>query len=296
MAVGTGIPAGPTAEMTRNSRPMSCAVGPAGIPVPTAIRHCPDPAVTGAPFYVMDFVEGFILNQEDDVEARFDRAARGPLADDLVDTLAAIHALDPDEIGLGDLSRKEGYIGRQLKRWYAQYCSARDGLGGPDVAAVDRVHDRLVARIPEQGRAGVVHGDYRLDNTMIGADGRVAAVLDWELCTLGDTMADLGGLLVYWTEAGEESPLARSATSAAGFPDRAAVAARYAETSGRSVDQLDFYVAFAYWKLACILEGVYTRYVAGAMGRDGFDFSGYPVVIGQLAEAAAEAAGRLGPA
>jgi aminoglycoside phosphotransferase (APT) family kinase protein len=283
----------PTAhDMSREHRIIS-AMGPAGIPVPPALGYCADPEVTGAPFYVMGFVEGHILRTEPDVEGVFDLDARRRMSEDLVDTLAAIHALDPDAIGLGDLSRKEGYIARQLKRWYGQYQAARDDQGGPDVADLDEVHRHLVSRIPEQGRAGVVHGDYRLDNTMIGADAKVAAVLDWELCTLGDTMADIGQLLVYWTDPGETSSLQQSVTAAPGFLRRDEVAARYAQVSGHSVDQLDFYVAFGYWKLACILEGVYTRYLGGAMGSDGFDFHEYPTMIRHLGTQARAAAERL---
>jgi aminoglycoside phosphotransferase (APT) family kinase protein len=283
----------PTAhDMAREHRIIS-AVGPAGIPVPDALGLCTDPTVTGAPFYVMDFVDGYVLTSEAQLEGRFDPGDRRRLSDNLVDTLAAIHALDPDAVGLGDLGRHEGYIARQLRRWYGQYRSCRDEQDGPDVPDIDRVHDRLAARIPEQGRAGIVHGDYRLDNTIVGPDARVVAVLDWELCTLGDTMADVGQLLVYWTEPGETSALAQSATTAPGFATRRQLAARYAERSGRSIDELDFYVAFAYWKLACILEGVYTRYVAGAMGSDGFDYHGYPAMIRHLASEGLTAAERL---
>jgi aminoglycoside phosphotransferase (APT) family kinase protein len=283
----------PTAHDMGREHRIIAAVGPAGVPVATALGYCEDPTVTGAPFYVMDFVDGHILRSEADAEATFDLAGRRRLSEDLVDTLAAIHALDPDEVGLGDLARKEGYIARQLKRWYAQYVASRDDQGGPDVTEVDAVHDHLVTRIPDQGRAGIVHGDYRLDNTIIGDDASVVAVLDWELCTLGDTMADVGQLLVYWTDPGESSALAQSATTAAGFPTRQELADRYAEVSGRSVAELDFYVAFAYWKLACILEGVYTRYLGGAMGRDGFDFHAYPSMIRQLGAQARAAAERL---
>jgi len=283
----------PTAhDMGREHRIIS-ALRPAGVPVPETFGYCDDAAVTGSPFYVMDFVDGHILRDEREAEAAFDRAGRQRVSAALVDTLVTLHQVDPDAVGLGDLARKEGYIARQLKRWYGQYQRSRNELGGPDVPDVDAVHDRLVARIPEQGPAGVVHGDYRLDNTVVGADGAVAAILDWELCTLGDVLADVGQLLVYWTEPGEESALQHAATAAEGFYTRQEVAERYAAASGRSLEQLDFYVAFAYWKLACILEGVYTRYVAGAMGRDGFDYSGYPDSIRLLGAQARAAAERL---
>jgi aminoglycoside phosphotransferase (APT) family kinase protein len=284
----------PTAhDMGREHRIIS-AVGPAGIPAPEAIGYCGDPAVTGAPFYVMSFVEGRVLRDESEAEAYFGPAARRQIGEHLVAVLAALHAIDPDDVGLGDLSRKEGYIARQLKRWYGQYQAVRDTQGGPDVAEIDEVHAALVERIPPQGRASIVHGDYRLDNTVIGPDAGVAAVLDWELCTLGDPLADLGQLIVYWTEPGEVSPIRQSGTSAPGFLSRAELATGYAEASGRPLDELDFYVAFAYWKLACILEGVYTRYAAGALGDDDAEYLSYPETIRQLGERAATVVQRLG--
>ncbi len=166
-------------------------------------------------------------------------------------------------MGLSDLGRHEGYIARQLKRWYGQWQQSKTR----ELPAIDELHEVLGARIPEQGPACIVHGDYRLDNTMVNADGRVVAVLDWEICTLGDPLADVGLLMVYWTGPTDEpSAWTGSASTAPGFPDRAAVLQRYAEAAGRPVESIDFYVAFASWKLACILEGVYARYLAGALG------------------------------
>ncbi|MGA0206090.1 MAG: phosphotransferase family protein, partial [Ilumatobacteraceae bacterium] len=165
---------------------------------------------------------------------------------------------------LADLGRHEGYIARQLKRWYGQWNTQKTR----DLPAVDRVHDALLERIPEQGPATLVHGDYRLDNCMVDPSGDVIAVLDWEICTLGDPMADLGLLMVYWTGPGDAaSAWTGQACTAPGFLDRADLAERYTEVSGRDTSQLDFYVAFAYWKLACILEGVYARYLGGALGQ-----------------------------
>lgn len=272
-------------DMGREHRVIA-ALGPAGVPVPPALGLCVDEAVNGAPFYVMGFVDGWILRNAEEAAAALDPASRRVAAGSLVSTLAQLHAVDPDAVGLGDLGRREGYIARQLKRWYAQYQASRDQGGGPSVEAVDRVHDRLLTGIPDQGPAAVVHGDYRLDNTVIGRDLRVAAVLDWELCTLGDPLADVGALLAYWTEPGEPSPLGASPTAAGGFPTRAEVADMYGTASGRDLSQLGYYVAFAYWKLACILEGVYVRYANGAMGDTGFDFSFYPAAITGLADRA----------
>jgi aminoglycoside phosphotransferase (APT) family kinase protein len=279
-------------DMSREHR-LIAAMGPAGVPVPDALGLCTDEAVNGAPFYVMNFVAGHVVHDAEEAEALFDLDGRRRVSESLVDTLASIHALDPDAIGLGDLARKEGYIARQLKRWYGQYQASRDQAGGPDVPTIDEVHAALIETIPDQGPAGVVHGDYRLDNTMVGDDGQVVAVLDWELCTLGDVLADVGQLLAYWAEPGEVSPLAHSGTQAPGFFSRAEVVERYAKVSGRDLGQLDYYVAFAYWKLACILEGVYVRYAAGSMGQTDFDYSIYPDSIAALGQAALDAVGRL---
>ncbi|MGH9055939.1 MAG: phosphotransferase family protein [Acidimicrobiales bacterium] len=283
----------PTAhDMTREYRIIS-AVGPAGVPAPPALGLCTDESVNGAPFYVMGFVDGVIARTQQDVERALSEPARRRSGLALVDTLATIHSVDPDAVGLGDLGRKDGYIARQLRRWYANYQAARDSRHGEELADVDEVHDSLSARIPEQGPAAIVHGDYRMDNCIVSPAGDMLAVLDWEICTLGDPLADLGQLLVYWPEPGERSALGQSATTAAGFPSRAEVTARYAEVTGRDLGRLDFYVSFAYWKLACILEGVYTRYVLGAMGDDGFDFSVYPDSIAWLAAQARSTAEAL---
>lgn len=286
----------PTAhDMEREHRIIS-AMAPAGIPVPPALGLCLDPEVNGAPFYVMGFVEGVIARNDADVEAWFDEPARRRAGMALIDTLVDIHRADPDQIGLGELGRKEGYIARQLKRWNANYLAANQARGGQPIQVMQEVHDRLAAGIPEQGRASVVHGDYRLDNCILTPDGsRVTAVLDWELCTLGDPLADLGQLLVYWPEPGEFSALNQTATTMPGFARRSDLVARYAERSGRELPQLNFYVAFAYWKLACILEGVYARYVGGAMGDDGHDPGYYPQSIAWLTDRAAEALDEEGP-
>jgi len=156
------------------------------------------------------------------------------------------------------------------------------------------VHDTLAARIPEQGAAAIVHGDYRLDNCMVDDDGNVVAVLDWEICTLGDPLADVGLLMVYWNEPGDAPALTTAPTTAPGFSTRADLLERYGARSGRDLSDLDFYIAFAYWKLACILEGVYSRYLHGAMGENkaaGFEYFSKQVTA--LAEGARDAADRL---
>ena len=272
-------------DMAREHRVIA-AVGRTGVPVPPALGLCTDEAVNGAPFYVMGFVDGYVLRDRDAAEAVLSVAARRTASESLVDTMAAIHAVDLTAAGLHDLGRHEGYIARQLKRWYGQWNQQQTR----PLPAVDRVHDELSRRIPEQGPASIVHGDYRLDNTMVGADGRVVAVLDWEICTLGDPLADLGLLQVYWTGP-NDAPSAwnGSACSAAGFFDRPQLAERYAAVSGRDISQLPFYVSFAYWKLACILEGVYARYLGGALGvRDAAELEPFKLQV-EGAAAMAEA-------
>jgi len=280
----------PTAhDMSREHR-IIAALGPTPVPVPEAIGLCTDPAVNDAPFYVMTFVDGTVIRDTPTAEKVLDIGQRGRCGESIVDTLAAIHAVDVDAVGLGDLARKEGYIERQLKRWYGQFRQSTVETGR-SVPAVDEMHEFLLARIPEQGPATIVHGDYRLDNCMIAADGSVAAVLDWEICTLGDPLADVGLLMVYWADADDTySALGAAPTTLAGFPTRAELRARYAKESGRDVSDLDFYIAFGYWKLACILEGVYTRYAAGAGGGDRSAFEGFTEQVALLADASRTAA------
>ncbi len=261
------------------------------VPVPPVVGICEDDAVNGAPFYVMDFVEGPILRSMAEAELFPEPSERQAIGERVVDTLVAIHAVVPDEVGLGELGRKQDYVARQLHRWYGQWEKSKTR----ELAAVDEVHQRLSARIPEQGPAAIVHGDYRLDNMILAPSGEVAAVVDWELCTLGDPLADVGLLMVYWSEPGDELiPLFEPATMAPGFPSRDQLKQRYGERSGRELAGLDFYVALGYWKLAIILEGVFARYAAGQYGRSDEGFEQFGKVVERLAEAAAEAERRLG--
>ena len=270
-------------DMGREHRVISGLAG-TGVPVPEALGFCDDVEVNGAPFYVMAFVDGHVLRDATASAAALDETARANASRSLVDTMAAIHAVDLDAAGLADLGRHEGYIARQLKRWYGQWNAGKTR----ELGAVDRVHDALAAQVPEQGPATIVHGDYRLDNCMVSGTGEVVAVLDWEICTLGDPLADVGLLQVYWTGPGDaDSAWTGSATTPAGFWDRAQLAERYAQVSGRDLSQLGYYVAFAYWKLACILEGVYSRYLGGALGeRDPAELEPFKLQV----EAAASAA------
>jgi aminoglycoside phosphotransferase (APT) family kinase protein len=276
-------------DVAREHRIVS-ALAPTPVPVPPVVGLCTDDTVIGAPFYVMDHVDGLVAREVDDGRSLAD-AARRRAGDALVDVLAEIHDVDVDAVGLGDLGRREAYVARQLRRWQRQWEATRDG----DVPAVDALHQRLAGAVPEQGPATIVHGDYRLDNCILGPAGEVQAVLDWELCTLGDPLADVGLMLVYWVEPGDGITTGLpTSTTLPGFPSRAQLAARYAERTGRDVDGLTYYVALGYWKLACILQGVLVRYREGAMGDQG-DAGRFSEQVGALADAGHAALDGEGP-
>ena len=262
------------------------------VPVAPALGFCDDPAVNGAPFYVMGFVDGHVLRDSASSTKVLSRDARRRASESLVDTMAAIHQVDLVTAGLDTLGKHEDYIARQLRRWYGQWNSQKTR----ELTTVDEVHDELLRRIPVQGPATIVHGDYRLDNCMVDADGNVVAVLDWEICTLGDPLADLGLLMVYWTGPNDEaSAWTGSATTVPGFMERAELADRYGAQTGADLTHLDYYVAFAYWKLACILEGVYARYLGGALGqRNADDLLPFKMQVDGAAAKAADAIGRAG--
>ena len=279
----------PTAhDMVREHRLMS-SLAPSGIPVPKTIGLCTDETVNDRPFFVMEFVEGNIVRDAPEAEQAFDIATRGGVGDHMAETLSALHDVDPESVGLGDLGRHEGYIERQLKRWSEQFANMRvDGVDHGGV--VERVGQELARRVPAQQRTSIVHGDYRMDNVVLNDQGAVRAILDWELCTLGDPLADLGLLLDYWTDAGDAmSVLGHSPTTAPGFATRAQVLEHYGTVSDLDLSQIGYYCAFGYWKLACILQGVYARYVAGAGAGDQGSVEGFPVQIGRLFEMAAQA-------
>jgi len=284
-----GATLGSAHDMAREHRILA-GLANADVPTPRPLALCTDQSVTGADFYVMELVDGLVLRTEEEVSAAFDEGGRRRVGEALVDTLADLHAVDPDEAGLGELGRREGYAERQLKRWMRQWEASKTR----ELEAMEETHRLLSARVPEQRATTLVHGDYRLDNVIVTPAGEIAAILDWELCTLGDPLADVGQLLVYWAEDTDEVvPLTRAPTLAPGFPRRAELVERYAARSGRDVADLDFFVALAYWKLAAILEGVYARYSAGQYGEVSDEFRSFGKIVEQLADAALAAARRL---
>jgi aminoglycoside phosphotransferase (APT) family kinase protein len=247
-------------DMHREHRIMS-ALQPTAVPVPPVVGLCQDESVNGADFYVMEFVEGRIVFDRAAGEA-VDPTLRPVMSASVTDTLAALHSIDPDAVGLGDLGRKEDYCSRQLRRWKRQVDEGSDR----DMPLFQDLHARFVASIPAQQGAGIVHGDYRLDNCMMGHDGSVAAVLDWELCTLGDVLADVAGMAMWWGDRRAQGRLGDVPTSVEGFGTRLDMLERYGQHSGRDLSDLPWYVAFQHWRLAAISEGVRVRFAAGAMG------------------------------
>lgn len=274
-------------DMTREHRIMT-AVGTTPVPVPATLGLCADASVNDAAFYVMSYVEGAVLDNIDKAEL-LSMEHRRTAAFHLIDVLADLHGADIDAIGLGDLARREGYIERQLKRWRTQWENSKTR----ELPEIDEVVARLTAKVPAQQGVAIAHGDYRFGNCLTDvATGRIAAVLDWELCTLGDPLADLGYLGVYW--GGRRSVLVSNDPSGAeGFPTYDELVSRYSDRTGFDAAGIDYYVAFSYWRLAVISEGVYARFLHGAMGDQDLDLSQSKRSVEFLVESALEAVRRL---
>ncbi|WP_250027660.1 phosphotransferase family protein [Paractinoplanes maris] len=267
----------PTAhDMTREHRVLE-ALAKAGFPSPRPVLLCTDTDVIGAPFYLMEHVDGKIYRDIGELQALGPDAMRA-LSLSLVDTLADLHALDPAAIGLADFGRPEGFNQRQVSRWKKQLDASRSR----DVAGIEELHARLAVDIPAGGPGTVVHGDFRLDNVLIGEQLQVNAVLDWEMSTLGDPLSDVALMFVYaglpLNVAADGKPTAPLRVP--GHPSLAELGARYAERSRRDVSDLHWYVAFAAFKLAVILEGVHYRYVQGQTVGGGFETIG--TMVGPL--------------
>ncbi|MGH3758226.1 phosphotransferase family protein [Actinophytocola sp.] len=254
-------------DMDREVRLLTALAGSA-VPVPRVLANCRDVEVIGAPFYVMEFVDGIVVRTRHDAERLLSTTARARVAGELAAVLAGLHAVDPGELGLADIGPGVGFVPRQLRRWLRQWelgSGHRDDL--LDDSAVRSLHAELVRRVPAQERTSLIHGDYRLDNLVVGADGSVRAVLDWELSTLGDPFADVGLMLAYWTDHPDEVAAMESAPSSApGFPSRSELRSLYIQASGDDVRDIAFYLAFAFWRNAVLLSNVYARYLGGAYG------------------------------
>lgn len=265
-------------DMLREHRVMT-ALAAVDVPVPRTIYAEANPSVLGCPFYIMEFVDGLVVRSAEDARKLTpDQAARA--ADDLVVQLAHLHEVDYVRAGLADLGRPEGYLRRQIGRWRTQWHTSSTDT---DTAAVEKLADELAAAVPACSAASLVHGDYRLDNTILSvADpGQIAVIIDWEMATLGDPLTDVGLMLAYWT------PVAARLTGAApitsvnqGFPSARALSDRYASLTGRSLERLNFYLAFAYFKLGVIAQTINARYLQGLTL--GPDFDGPGEVVHEL--------------
>ena len=258
-------------DMAREHRVIT-ALAPTAVPVPRTLHLCTDAAVLGAPFYVMERVVGLHVTRDLPAGYADEPPQRRAVADGLVDVLADLHAVDPSDVGLDGFGRPEGFLTRQVRRWTTQWEATRD----QDRPGMDALAARLAETVPETGRTSVLHGDYRLDNCLLDPDepGRVRAVLDWEMSTLGDPLTDLGLMFVYWPEAGEErASMLSPVTTLPGFPSRREVAERYASRTGTDLSALPWYVGFAFFKFAAIVAGIVARSAAGAMA--GKDASGF---------------------
>jgi aminoglycoside phosphotransferase (APT) family kinase protein len=278
----------PTAhDMGREYRVLSALHGTA-VPVPRPVAICQDTEVIGAPFYLMEWVDGVVFRTNADARL-LSPAQAGQVCEDFAGMLATIHGLDVGAVGLDGFGKPEGYMARQLARWQRQW----DLSVTREMPGYAELVERLAAGLPAEGGPGspqaggsagtLVHGDFRIDNMLIkpGPEPRIAAVVDWEMSTLGDPLADLGLSLVYWTEAGEEDLLPHamgdSVTTAAGFLTRDQIAARYADLTGRDLSRLDYYMAFGCFKLAVVLEGIHARFLQHKTVGEGFEREGQAV-------------------
>ena len=264
----------PTAhDMAREHTVMGALAG-TEVPVPRMVHFCRDTAVLGQPFYVMERVEGHVCRAGLPAGYADTPTGRRTIGEGLVHVLASLHEVDPAAVGLSQFGRPDGYLARQVARWGKNWEATRiEGVPGLDLLA-----EGLARSVPPSSRSGIVHGDYRLDNTILDPHrvGTVAAVLDWEMSTLGDPVADLGILLVYWSEAGDSDQRAQAsvvpaATVLQGFPTRAEVAELYARRTGADLDALPWALSFAFFKLAVVCAGIVARVEGGAMVGDGFD-------------------------
>ncbi|MFF3156344.1 phosphotransferase family protein [Streptomyces sp. NPDC057910] len=260
-------------DMKREHRVIS-ALHPTAVPVPEPVLLCEDESVLGSPFYVMEYVAGTPYRTAEQLAPLgAERTRAAVLA--LVDTLVELHAVDPEAVGLGDFGRPEGFLDRQLRRWGKQLDASRNR----DLAGIDELHASLGRALPVSPAPTVVHGDYRLDNVLIGDDDRIRAVLDWEMSTLGDPLTDLGLLVMYSAKLEvADSPVSTTA-GAAGHPSPVELIERYAAGSGRDTSAISWYTAFAWFKLAVILEGIHYRYTLGQTVGAGFDRIGELVPV-----------------
>lgn len=274
-------------DMQREWRYIS-ALRDTGVPVAHGLALCDDRDVAPCAFYVMDYVQGVVLSDQAD-GALLSLEARRQASVSTVEVLATLHQQDPVELGVVSALRSApgtgpGFVERQIARWTAQLST----LDFPERSALLAVRSALLKEVPSE-RTGIVHGDYRPGNLAFSRSGRVTAVFDWELATVGDVLTDVGWLLASWEEANEGGgflPTSDGPTGLEGFLTRSEVAERYEQATNHDLDRLDWYLAFARWRMACIGVGVRHRYSQGVMEDDGFTVDGLNHLIPGLAEAA----------
>lgn len=260
-------------DMHREYR-IIAALHPVGVPVAEPIGFCDDRAVCERHFYVMGKVGGEALYTAAQTAPRLDMAARARVGESFMATLAKLHSVDPASVGLDDLGRHDGYVARQLRTWYGSWTASAEAADYDD-DRLHALHDRLIAEMPEQGPARVVHGDFGVHNVMIDDAGDIVAVLDWEIGTLGDPLADFAYALNAWIEP-SDSPTAPevSPTALPGFSSRADLTRWYEERTGADLSHLGYYRGFNSFKTACIIHGVYARYRLGMKSTEGVDMEG----------------------
>jgi aminoglycoside phosphotransferase (APT) family kinase protein len=280
----------PTAHDMRREFTVISALWPTPVPVPEPLAYTDDEAVTGAQFYAMGWVDGRSLyTAAETAEHLPSEAARARTGPSFIDTLAALHSLDPDAIGLGGLGKRTSYVGRQLRRWYESWNASKTRELPDD----DRLYTLLVNNLPEQSRVSVVHGDYGLHNCRVATEGHIAAVVDWEISTLGDPLADLAYCINAWAETADETSSLDPPTVLPGFCSREELIDRYADRTGEDLSRLDYYRCFNHWKTVCILQGVYARYLHGQKSTEDVDVEGFAERIVKTLQLAVEAADRV---
>ncbi|MDX8030497.1 phosphotransferase family protein [Lentzea sp. BCCO 10_0856] len=258
-------------DMAREFRVIS-ALESTSVPVPHAHQFVEDTSVIGAPFYLMSEMPGVAMRERSQAPWLNSEKAT-VLSRKLVDVLADLHSVDPDSVGLSDFGRPEGFLARQVKRWGKQLDASRSR----DLPGIDELRDKLADTVPDSKRVAIIHGDYRLDNALVTESPlRISAVLDWEMATLGDPLADLGLLYVYWAGLGVDpaagsDPITGGVTSLPGFLSADELVARYTARTGTDTSGLGWYIAFGYFKLAVIVEGIHFRFASGKTVGAGFE-------------------------
>ena len=254
-------------DMAREYRVIS-ALSENAIPVPKSLHLCQDESVIGAPFYLMSKVEGTVYRSKQDTSLLTESQAK-KMSSNLIETLAQLHQVDPAAVGLGDFGRVDGFLERQVERWQKQFASSKSR----EIIGFDELATKLSKIIPTSTQTGVIHGDYRLDNCIMNSNLEVAAIVDWEMSTLGDCLSDLGLFAVYWDGilGLPDDPISGGINSKQGFPSAASLFNQYSLITGARLGRINWYIAFGFFKLAVILEGIHFRYSNGQTVGSGFN-------------------------